>query len=704
LNVFVENAGHDVIDEVRGPVRLSYCWSNTKEEPLRTPLPQPLRAGERTVCTIRVRAPEERGQYSFSPRLVLEGMRWFDGASADAVEVTDEATNPDDDLNRYEDRITSQNGEDGIIRELLLRVGSPTRFVIEVGAGDGTENNSAQLIERYSFAACLLEGDPDRARRLARHHASRRDVVVIGAFVDAESIVSLLNSKIVSEEPDLLSIDIDGNDYHVWRVLAQVLSPRIVVIEYNASQGPTKQWIMPYDANHRWHGDNHFGASLGALAQLGGDLGYALVGTDSSGVNAFFVRADLMEQARFPVRKPADAYHALRIRPSTSVSGSADIRDTYTRGYYVNDCGGHADFGYDDPLSIGDARLRVTANFAEIRPGHRALDLGCGRGEIAVYLAARGWTVDAIDYSKNAIALATEHVERTQVPRDRIRLYNQDFDSFTFEKNAYDLVIAADVIEHVSVAELSKLYDSVSASLTERGLFVVHTFPNSWYYNYEWPRLRRLAQERGEAWPDEPRSHFECIMHINEQSTRTLTHQLRTSFSHVAMWVGSALDPFRTSVAGASHTALRASPDIFAIASQSSLEDVVASGAFLNRALSEIERAAIKLKLAAAPRLLDDGNWGLRITIDNDSDATLSSAGRAPVMLSYRWLDEFGKTTVSEGARTPLGKPLLPGEKLTRWMRVLAAPPKGIIVRVTLVQEGVAWFDAVGVRLDVTVS
>ena len=296
------------------------------------------------------------GSYTFSPRIVLEGIRWIDATDRTyAVDVFDEALDPDDDLNRYEDRITSQNGEDGIIRELLLRIGSPTRFVIEIAAGDGTENVSAQLIERYNFSGCLVEGDADLASSLARRHASRQGVSVIEAFVDVESVVAIVSATGAPPEPDVISIDIDGNDYHIWHALARSFRPRIVVIEYNASYGPVKHWVMPYDATHRWQGDNYFGASIASLSELATDLGYTLIGTESNGVNAFFVRDDLMDRARFPAKPPEDAYHPLRLSAPDPSINSSNIRDSYTRGYYVNDCGGHAEFGYDDPLSIADA-------------------------------------------------------------------------------------------------------------------------------------------------------------------------------------------------------------------------------------------------------------------------------------------------------------------------------------------------------------
>ena len=96
-------------------------------------------------------------------------------------------------------------------------------------------------------------------------------------------------------EFDLLSIDIDGNDYWVWQAVTHY-KPRVVVIEYNALYGPSAPWIMEYNAAHCWDGTScYHGASLKSLETLGAGKGYRLVGCDITGMNAFFVREDLVK-------------------------------------------------------------------------------------------------------------------------------------------------------------------------------------------------------------------------------------------------------------------------------------------------------------------------------------------------------------------------------------------------------------------------
>ncbi len=91
---------------------------------------------------------------------------------------------------------------------------------------------------------------------------------------------------------DLLSLDIDSNDYHVWKAITAI-EPRVVCIEYNAKFRPPVEWIMPRDDGYVWNGTDRMGASLSAMTKLGAEKGYALVGCDIIGANAFFVREDL---------------------------------------------------------------------------------------------------------------------------------------------------------------------------------------------------------------------------------------------------------------------------------------------------------------------------------------------------------------------------------------------------------------------------
>jgi hypothetical protein len=119
--------------------------------------------------------------------------------------------------------------------------------------------------------------------------------------VAAENINLLFRKYAVPRELDLLSIDIDGNDYWVWRALSAEYRPLVCIIEYNASYPPGEAVTIDYDRAFQWQKTDYFGASLDALAQLGESKGYDLAYCESHGVNAVFVRQDVNPFVRRPV-------------------------------------------------------------------------------------------------------------------------------------------------------------------------------------------------------------------------------------------------------------------------------------------------------------------------------------------------------------------------------------------------------------------
>jgi len=205
----------------------------------------------------------------------------------------------------------SQQGEDAILRDIFFRIGPGRRFFVEFGVEDGSVCNTSLLAARYGWGGLYIEADPQDAQKLRRRWAARSDIVVFAEFVTAENIAGLFADAGVPAEPDLLSIDIDGNDYWVWKALGEY-RPRVVVIEYNAAYPPPRRWIMAYNPAHRWDRTSYFGASLSALTDLGAQLGYALIGTENHGLNAFFLRRDILPESGFAELSPEEAYHPPR--------------------------------------------------------------------------------------------------------------------------------------------------------------------------------------------------------------------------------------------------------------------------------------------------------------------------------------------------------------------------------------------------------
>lgn len=238
-------------------------------------------------------------------------------------------------LAQREFRVHSQNGEDGILLYLFSQIGSKTRSCIEFGIGDGSECNSANLVLGFGWSGLLMDCDAQNVE--SAHHYYRAHRVpeerlrVHSCLVTPENADATFASQGLQGEIDLLTIDVDGNDYWIWRAIESV-SPRVVSIEYNASFGPDAVKITPYAEEfdryarhpHGWH----HSASLTALTALGRDKGYALVGCDSAGVNAFFVRRDTLSGELEEV-SPSTAFysHARRLRRASQAEQEASLAD-----------------------------------------------------------------------------------------------------------------------------------------------------------------------------------------------------------------------------------------------------------------------------------------------------------------------------------------------------------------------------------------
>lgn len=186
----------------------------------------------------------------------------------------------------------SQNGEDGVIAELLRRLGIADGTFVEIGASDGAENCTRALAER-GFRGSWYEGDPERvalARRLGLD-----PVVVVQAIVTRSNVVELLDSVDTPADPDVFVLDIDGDDLGVLRSALGRVRPGLLVVEYNAAFVPPAVWSLPQRWARGWDGTFRFGASLQAFVDLL-DGSHTLVHCDGSGVNAFFVRDDLVAE------------------------------------------------------------------------------------------------------------------------------------------------------------------------------------------------------------------------------------------------------------------------------------------------------------------------------------------------------------------------------------------------------------------------
>lgn len=203
---------------------------------------------------------------------------------------------------RWEDaeyRVSSQNGEDGLIDYIFCCAGVKYRTFLEFGFG-AAENNSLRLIVDRQFGGVFIDGSKLTCNAFNSFARERKfaEVKAAAHFITAENLPGLVDKLLGQRGLDLLSIDVDGNDYWLLKAIIR-RNTRVLVIEYNASLGPDVSWTIPYRPDFERlsaHKTGFYcGASLAALSTLADEANLGLVGCDSKGVNAFFVSRELIK-------------------------------------------------------------------------------------------------------------------------------------------------------------------------------------------------------------------------------------------------------------------------------------------------------------------------------------------------------------------------------------------------------------------------
>ena len=201
-------------------------------------------------------------------------------------------------------KVYSKHGGDGLLLYIFSKIGTANYTFVEIGIEDGRECNTANLSLNFGWRGLMIDANKDWVKSAKLYFDTELgdkadNVKVVACFVTAENFNKVLLEYDIRGEVDLLSIDIDSNDYWVWRSVAAI-NPRVVVVEYNAALG-LRSMTIKYDPNldHReTHHKNplYFGASLPALAKLGKSKGYILVACDLHGHDAFFIRGDVAKE------------------------------------------------------------------------------------------------------------------------------------------------------------------------------------------------------------------------------------------------------------------------------------------------------------------------------------------------------------------------------------------------------------------------
>lgn len=198
-------------------------------------------------------------------------------------------------LIKYGHKIYSQNEEDGMILEIFNRIGTTNKTFVEFGVGDGLENNTLALLLN-NWNGLWIEGSSRAVNNIKDNFKSvinNQRLKIVEAFITKDNINEIISDNISDKEIDLLSVDIDGNDVHIYNEIS-VINPRVVIMEYNAKFPPPIMFCVDYNPTNMWQGDDYMGASLKFIEMNLNNKGYKLVGCDLAGVNAFFVRDDLV--------------------------------------------------------------------------------------------------------------------------------------------------------------------------------------------------------------------------------------------------------------------------------------------------------------------------------------------------------------------------------------------------------------------------
>ena len=229
----------------------------------------------------------------------------------------------------FEFKVFSQWGEDGIIQKLIRHLELPNKAFIEFGVEDFRESNCRFLLMHNNWRGFVIDGSSEHVSRISKSPiAWRHHLDAVCAFIDRDNINSLLAQSRFGEDIGILSIDIDGVDYWIFDAIEDC-SPRILIVEYNAVFGVDRAITVPYDARfsrtEKHFSNLYFGGSLASFHYLASQRGYSLIGTNSAGSNAFFVRNDQLSHCPFPALTVEQAFVSSLVRESRGNDGNLTL-------------------------------------------------------------------------------------------------------------------------------------------------------------------------------------------------------------------------------------------------------------------------------------------------------------------------------------------------------------------------------------------
>lgn len=204
-------------------------------------------------------------------------------------------------LNEVEFKVFSQWGDDGIIQWLANNLDFPNKTFVEFGVENYRESNTRFLMMNNNWSGLVMDGSESNVSQIINsEYYWKYTLSAKSAFIDKDNINNLLSSSELHEDVGILHIDLDGNDYWIWKEI-RAISPIVVIMEYNSVFGIDRSITIPYEKDFyrtKAHYSNmYYGASLRALHQLSTEKGYSFIGCNSAGNNAYFVRKDKLNDS-----------------------------------------------------------------------------------------------------------------------------------------------------------------------------------------------------------------------------------------------------------------------------------------------------------------------------------------------------------------------------------------------------------------------
>lgn len=228
----------------------------------------------------------------------------------------------------------------------------------------------------------------------------------------------------------------------------------------------------------------------------------------------------------------------------------------YTKKYFLTGCEGGKEWQESAGLKL-TPRMKYAVDLVRLKKGMMVLDFGCGRGETVIYVAKKGASVFAVDYSKTAINLCKQSIKKLpKSVRTKIKLLQKNVEGLKLKNNSLDIIFFLDVFEHLTNKELEIILKKFFDYLKSGGKLVIHTAPNTKFYNVGYLLYTRWANKIvNPLWRiffkeelltnKDPRAENDKIMHINEQTKESVEKLLERTGFKSRVWLDSKFHKIR---------------------------------------------------------------------------------------------------------------------------------------------------------------